>query len=87
MKDPLQMLLDALGPGWYVVGVPNAYCLRKGAMTFVSSDTRDGLLRGFVDEDPDFGPLVDDGFGIPEFLRCSSVEELLLKLEVLHGDT
>lgn len=85
MNDPVDTLLDALGPGWYVVGVPDACCLRKGDRTFASSDTRDGLLQNFVDEVRDFGPLIVDGFGIPAFLRCSSVEELKLKLEVAHG--
>ena len=85
MCDRLDKLLKALGPEWYTVRSDGWVCLKKGALTFVSARSRDGLFREFATPDDVFDEIDRRTFRIPEFLRCSSPEELAVKLEVANG--
>ena len=82
-------LLAELGPGWEAYSTYRSRLgLWKGAEVFCEGGTPSALLADFVRA---AGRLrsapagVVRFFGVPEFLRCSSAEELLLKLEVRDG--
>ena len=86
-KGLTDMLLEALGPEWYLsraVRVPggSVSLMKYGKGTYCSAPSRPEIPAEFIYVQGRLTDFSRKSFGVPEYLRCSSLEELRFRLEV-----
>ena len=77
----LEKILQVDSPFWQVVICDKICQITKGMHVYVQAESAKDVLDEFIFHQP-FGPIAEGYFNVPSFLKVTSVEELLIQLDL-----